>query len=138
MFALPASHRRAPNAARRLPDRIAYRLSFIVVFMFCAFDGPPKIVRLHGTGWVCQPGSPDFASLASLFPDFTGRRAIVRARLSRVSDSCGFGVPRYQFADDRDQLVRWSESKGEERLTEYRQTKNARSLDGLPGIAADD
>jgi hypothetical protein len=108
-----------------------------IVFMFCAFDGPPKIVRLHGTAAVCEPGSAEYESLASLFPAFVGRRAIVRAHLTRVGDSCGFAVPKLRYEEDRNTLVRWSESKGEERLTEYRQTKNARSLDGLPGLGVD-
>ncbi|HEY7499303.1 MAG TPA: pyridoxamine 5'-phosphate oxidase family protein [Vicinamibacterales bacterium] len=62
-----------------------------IVFVFCAFEGPPKIVRLHGTSEVYVHGSPQYDSLSSLFPDYVGSRAIVRARLTRVSDSCGFG-----------------------------------------------
>jgi len=107
-----------------------------IVFMFCAFEGPPKIVRLHGTGEVVFPDSPEYGSLGSLFPDYIGSRAIVRARLARISDSCGFGVPKYRYGGDRNTLIRWSESKGQAALTHYRQAKNARSLDGLPGIPA--
>src|SRR5947207_14079912 len=69
-----------------------------IVLMFCAFAGPPKIVRLHGTGEVVTPGSPDYESLRALFPDYPGVRGIVRVRLSRISDSCGYAVPRYEFA----------------------------------------
>lgn len=105
-----------------------------IVFMFCAFEGPPKIVRLHGTSEVHVPGSPQFDSLSGLFPAYIGRRAIVRARLTRISDSCGFGVPLYSYGGDRNTLTRWSESKGEDGLAQYRQTKNARSVDGLPGL----
>ena len=105
-----------------------------IVFMFCAFEGAPKIVRLHGTAEVYGLGSPEYDSLSSLFPVYLGSRAIVRARLTRISDSCGFAVPQYQHAGDRNTLIRWSESKGPDKLTEYRLTKNARSLDGLPGL----
>jgi Pyridoxamine 5'-phosphate oxidase len=108
-----------------------------IVFLFCAFEGPPKIVRLHGIGEVVVPDSPDYGPLSSLFPAYIGRRAIVRAHLSRISESCGFGVPQYRYAGDRNTLIRWSESKGQEALAQYRQSKNARSLDGLPGIAAE-
>jgi hypothetical protein len=108
-----------------------------IVFMFCAFDGPPKIVRLHGMAEVCFPGSPPYDSLRSLFPEYIGSRAIVRARLARISDSCGYAVPQYRYGGDRHTLMRWSESKGEDGLTHYRQAKNARSLDGLPGLAAE-
>lgn len=107
-----------------------------IVFMFCAFEGPPKIVRLHGTSEVYFLGSPQFDSLSSLFPAHIGSRSIIRARLTRISDSCGFGVPRYSYSGDRDTLTRWSESKGSAALAQYRQTKNVRSLDGLPGLTS--
>jgi hypothetical protein len=106
-----------------------------IVFMFCAFEGPPKIVRLHGTAEAYFPGSPRYDSLSSLFPASIGSRAIVRARLARSSDSCGYAVPQYRYGGDRNTLVRWAESKGEDGLTQYRHTNNARSLDGLPGVA---
>jgi pyridoxamine 5'-phosphate oxidase-like protein len=105
-----------------------------IVFMFCAFEGPPQIVRLHGTAEVCGLGSAQYDALSSLFPAYVGSRAIVRAHLTRISDSCGFGVPQYRHVGARNTLIRWSESKGPDALTQYRQTKNTRSLDGLPGL----
>lgn len=107
-----------------------------IVFMFCAFEGPPKIVRLHGTSEVFFLGSAQYDLLSPLFPACPGGRAIVRVRLARISDSCGYAVPQYRFTGQRDTLVRWSESKGQDGLTEYRRAKNRRSLDGLPGIEA--
>jgi hypothetical protein len=107
-----------------------------IVFMFCAFEGPPKIVRLHGTSEVVFPDSADYGSLRSLFPAYAGGRAIVRAHLARISESCGFGVPQYRYTGDRNTLIRWSESKGQAALAQYREAKNARSLDGLPGVPA--
>lgn len=106
-----------------------------IVFMFCAFEGAPKIVRLHGRSEVLPTDSPEFLTLAPRFPEHPGRRAIIRARLTRISGSCGYSVPRYDYAGDRDALVRWSASKGPEGLRQYRREKNARSLDGLPGLA---
>jgi len=104
-----------------------------IVFMFCAFDGPPKIVRLHGRGESLVPGSPEFSRLRNRFPELPGVRGIVRARLGRISDSCGFAVPRYDFVGERDTLLRWAESKGPEGLARYRKERNASSIDGLPG-----
>jgi hypothetical protein len=106
-----------------------------IVFMFCAFEGPPKIVRLHGTSEVLLEGMPEYELLRPLFPEYPGRRAIVRARLVRVSDSCGYAVPRYDYVAERDTLTRWSEAKGVEGLARYRAEKNSLSLDGLPGLA---
>jgi hypothetical protein len=105
-----------------------------IVFMFCAFDGPPRVVRLHGIGEVLMAESSEYESLAPLFPEYPGYRAIIRTTLRRISESCGYGVPQYQYAGDRDRLVRWSESKGPEGLRQYRRQKNARSLDQLPGL----
>ncbi len=105
-----------------------------IVFMFCAFTGPPQIVRLHGKGEVFTTTSPEFGKLQALFPDHPGGRAIVRASLLRVGSSCGYAVPRYDYSDQRSTLVDWAESKGIEGLAEYRRQKNARSLDGLPGL----
>jgi hypothetical protein len=106
-----------------------------LVIMFCAFDGAPRIVRLHGTGDVLMPGSPAFELLRPQFPQpMPGLRAIIRARLTRVSDSCGFAVPLMDYRADRDTLVRWAQSKGEAGVQAYREQKNRRSLDGLPGI----
>ena len=68
-----------------------------IVFMFCAFEGPPKIVRLHGRSEVLVPDSPEFQAVASHFPEYLGPRAIIRALLTRISDSCGYGVPRYRL-----------------------------------------
>lgn len=105
-----------------------------ICLMFCAFEGPPNIVRLHGRGEVVLPDAARFAALAARFADHPGRRAIIRVDVDRVSDSCGFGVPRMALEGDRDQLVRWARSKGDDGLEEYRRTRNARSIDGLPSL----
>ena len=104
-----------------------------IVFMFCAFAGPPKIVRLHGRGEAILPASSDFAELAARFPNYPGVRSIVRVRLDRISDSCGFGVPLYDYAGEREHLVKWAGGKGAEGMARYRRERNARSIDGLDG-----
>lgn len=105
-----------------------------IILMFCALNGSPKIVRLQGTGAAVTPDQPDYATLRALFPDHPGDRAIVRVDLRRISDSCGYAVPRYDYVGERDTLNRWAESKGPEGLRAYRREKNSRSLDGLPGL----
>jgi hypothetical protein len=105
-----------------------------IVFTFCAFEGPPKIVRLHGVGEAITSSTPDYAKLAAVFPDYPGARSIIRARLTRISDSCGYAVPRFEYAAERDTLVRWAQTKGPEGLAQYRREKNIRSLEGLPGL----
>lgn len=106
-----------------------------IVLMFCAFEGKPRIVRLHGRGSVVLPDSPEFAPLAARFPPRQGVRAIIRVEVTRVADSCGFGVPLMRFEGDRSQLAEWAARKGPDGLVEYRADKNAASIDGLPGLA---
>ena len=79
--------------------------------MFCAFDGPPKIVRLHGRGTVITPDHARFDELASRFPDNAGTRAIIHIDVTRVSDF-GYAVPYFDFRGDCDILDRWAETKG--------------------------
>ncbi len=105
-----------------------------IVIMFCTFDGPPRIVRFHGRGEVVEPGDPDFDDLLSRFPEYPSARSVVRVECARISDSCGFGVPLYDFRGDRSQLPAWAERKGAEGLSAYQQAKNSVSLDGLPGL----
>ena len=103
-----------------------------VTFMFCAFEGQPKILRLYGRGRVVRPPSAEWENLSPLFPALPGARQVVVADVTRVQTSCGFGVPRMTFVDDRDALVRWAEGKGDEGLRHYREQKNRTSIDGLP------
>lgn len=105
-----------------------------VCLMFCAFAGPPKIVRLHGRGEAILPGDPRFPELAEHFPARPGVRSVVRVAVERVSDSCGFGVPLMAHQHDREQLPRWAQRKGEAALAEYRREWNSASIDGLPAF----
>lgn len=105
-----------------------------LVLMFCAFNGPPKIVRLHGQGEVVDPKHRDYAKLSEEFPTFTGLRCFIRLRCERISDSCGFGVPLFEYQGQRSQLVDWAASKSIDDLRSYQQRMNRTSIDGLPGI----
>lgn len=105
-----------------------------IVVMFCAFQGAPKILRLHGRGRVVEPADGEFASLRVLFPEFAGTRAIIVVAVRRVAESCGFGVPLLKYDGEREQLQVWARSKGPRGLEQYRAEKNRASLDRLPGV----
>jgi hypothetical protein len=105
-----------------------------IVLMFCAFDGRPNIVRLHGQGHVITAEEPGFEALCGMFPPNPGTRAVVRVSVTRVSTSCGFAAPLMDYLGTRDTLDRWAASKGSEGLDEYRSVKNAYSIDGLPAL----
>jgi hypothetical protein len=105
-----------------------------IVIMFCSFDATPRTLRLHGTGTVYHLGSAGFDGYRPLFGAFAGVRSIIRVKVKRIADSCGFSVPVYEFKSGRDALVRYWEDKGPQGVKEYQETVNARSLDGLPGL----
>jgi hypothetical protein len=109
-----------------------------VVVMFCAFEGPPQIVRLHGRGRVVTRGKAEWPSWSGRFADRPGVRAVVVVDVERVSSSCGFAVPGYDYAGDRDLLSRWAERKSDDELRSYRAEKNGVSIDGLPGLPPSD
>lgn len=106
-----------------------------IVLMFCAFDGPPKIVRLHGQGRVVEPHSGEFPDLAAQFPKYESTRSIIVVEVTRISHSCGFGVPLMKYEGERGQHFSWAQKKGVDGLREYKQQKNRRSIDGLPGLS---
>ncbi|HSJ95781.1 MAG TPA: pyridoxamine 5'-phosphate oxidase family protein [Myxococcota bacterium] len=107
-----------------------------IALLFCAFEGPPRIVRLQGRGTVVEPGDPEFAALRGRFDEHEGVRAVIRVECTRISDSCGYGVPRMDYQGDRDQLAAWARRKGPDGLRAYRAKNNARSVEGLPGLRA--
>ena len=106
-----------------------------IVLMFCAFQGPPNIFRLYGQGRVVEAHEAEFAELAGWFASCENARAIVVVELTRVTDSCGYGVPLFKYEGEREQLHAWARHQGPEGLKAYRQVKNRRSIDGLPGVA---
>lgn len=108
-----------------------------IVIMFCAFSGPANIVRFHGTGEVIEPHHPDFAGLRTRFPDYPGVRSIIRVNVARISDSCGYGVPKYDYVGQRDTLIKHCDHLGPDGVRAYQLEKNSRSLDGLPGVAVE-
>jgi hypothetical protein len=109
-----------------------------IVIMFCAFDGPPKVLRLYGRGTVIEPGEAGFQEWRSHFPDLPGIRSVVVVALERIADSCGYGVPRYRYEGERTQLIDWARRKGPSGLAQYRANNNAQSIDGLPGTRSRD
>jgi len=105
-----------------------------IVLMFCAFQGPPRILRLYGRGSVIEPGHPEFQSLANRLPGHEGARAVITVEISRIADSCGFGVPLLKYEEQRSQLATWSQKLGPAGLEKYRRERNCRSIDSISGL----
>jgi hypothetical protein len=106
-----------------------------IVLMFCAFQGPPNILRLYGKGRTVELHEPEFATLQANFPVYESMRAIIVIELTRIADSCGYGVPLLKYEGERPHIAAWACKKGPDGLKAYRQEKNRRSIDGLPGIS---
>jgi Pyridoxamine 5'-phosphate oxidase len=109
-----------------------------ITLMFCAFTGPPNIVRLSGRGSAVLPSSPSFAPLVAGFPAHPGVRSVIRVDVTRVADSCGYSVPRMSLDSERDILDLHNAKKGGEKLAAYRVDRNATSIDGLPAWPLDE
>ena len=102
--------------------------------MFCAFEGPPKILRLYGKGEVLEKNSTGFADLQSYFPAYKSARSIIKIKVFRVQDACGYAVPVLEFKQERDILDKWAENKGTAGVEAYIRANNATSIDGLEGL----
>jgi hypothetical protein len=114
-----------------------------IVIMLCAFEGPPRILRLHGRGEVVVASDSRFEQLAELceFPEPStpeARRAVVLVEVERIADSCGYGVPLMKHEGDRPHMALWAAKKvrvgGSEALADYQREKNSVSIDGLPAV----
>jgi hypothetical protein len=104
-----------------------------ITIMFCAFDGPARVVRLSGRGRVVTCEEPEFREHAAPFAVLPGSRAVITVDLDRVADSCGYGVPRMELVEQRARLLATLAAKGEAGLVEYRAERNASSIDGVAG-----
>jgi hypothetical protein len=107
-----------------------------ITVMWCAFAGPPKIVRVHGRGEPVFPDDPRFADLVAQFEvdPMLGLRSVIVIEAERISDSCGYGVPFMDYVGERSTMRQWADNKGPEKIAKYQLEKNSTSLDGLPGL----
>ncbi|QBA63597.1 pyridoxamine 5'-phosphate oxidase family protein [Muriicola soli] len=102
-----------------------------ITLMFCAFEGPPQILRLYGQAKVYHPHDVEFSTLYSNFEEIPGSRQVFEVNVDLVQTSCGMGVPLLEYQGERDDLVAWADNLGEEGLAEYKKKKNTKSLEGL-------
>ena len=105
-----------------------------LTFMFCAFEGPPLILRLYGRGRVLPRGGQDYAKLLEERfggDEPIGARQMVRLDVEMLQTSCGYGVPTYAYAGERPSLDNWAGAEDRD-LVAYRAEKNMVSLDDLP------
>lgn len=100
--------------------------------MFCSFSEKPLILRLYGHGRIIHSRDEEWQTFYSLFTPVPGERQIVVIHVDSAQTSCGFGVPLYEFKEERQTLIDWAKKKGEDGIYEYWKAKNLTSIDGLP------
>jgi hypothetical protein len=106
-----------------------------LTLMFCAFDGPPLILRLYGSGRAIKRGGAEYARLLAVEYggiEPPGARQMIALDVELVQTSCGYGVPHLNYVGERPSLSKWAEKKGDVELEAYRHQYNERSIDGLP------
>ncbi len=109
-----------------------------MTLMWCAFTRAPIILRAYGTARTIHPRDAEWEALAAHFPPQPGMRQIYDVAIDMVQKSCGYAVPFFDHAGERDTLKRWTEGKGEEGLRTYWAERNALTLDGAPTGISDD
>ncbi|WP_248961902.1 pyridoxamine 5'-phosphate oxidase family protein [Sphaerisporangium perillae] len=109
-----------------------------ITIMFAAFSGPPNILRLSGRGQVVTPHDEGFDGLLKHFGPHPGVRSVIVVECDRIADSCGYAVPFMSFDEDRPLLDEWAQRKDVQQKRAYRAKHNRESVDGLPGLSADE
>jgi hypothetical protein len=111
-----------------------------LTIMFCGFESVPMILRLYGQGRSLWRGTPEYAALLETAygnQETPGARQIIRLDVEMVQTSCGYGVPLFDYKEERRTLRNWAEKKGEDGIAEYWGTRNVLSIDGFEtGVAA--
>ncbi|WP_030908587.1 pyridoxamine 5'-phosphate oxidase family protein [Streptomyces sp. NRRL F-5126] len=111
-----------------------------ITLMWCAFDGPPNIVRVHGRGEPVFRDDARWAGLLARFPGIDptrhGLRAIIVVAAEKIRDTCGYAVPFMTYDEDRPLHGSRFARETDESLDAYFHKKEhiATSIDGLPGL----
>lgn len=103
-----------------------------LTIMMCSFDVKPLILRLYGRGEVVRPNHPDWDKYLNLFKEYPGQRQIILLHIESLQTSCGYGVPRYDFKEERETLAKFGAKHSPEEISAYINKKNTTSIDGLP------
>ncbi|MEM9621069.1 MAG: pyridoxamine 5'-phosphate oxidase family protein [Pseudomonadota bacterium] len=103
-----------------------------MTLMWCAFAGPPRILRVYGTAQVIHPRDPAWQACAELLPAPLGARQYFKVAIDLVQTSCGYAVPLMDYTEDRKALTLWADKRGPDGIETYWRDRNQVSIDGLP------
>ena len=114
-----------------------------ICVMFCSFEGPPRILRLHGRGEPVFPEDPRFGDLVDrlAFEEATqpeARRSVILVHVERIADSCGYDVPLMDYVGQREHhpkaVAKRVRTMGADGYVDFARNRNAESIDGLPAV----
>lgn len=103
-----------------------------MTIMWCAFEGPPRILRIYGKADTIHPRDSEWQTCTEKLPPQLGARQYFRVHIEMVQTSCGYAVPQMDFTEDRKVLSMWSEKRGQDGIEQYWRDTNQTSIDGLP------
>lgn len=101
-----------------------------ITLMFCAFEGEALILRIYAKAEILHERDEKFKEYLDLFPYKNAARQIFTVSIESVNNSCGMGVPLYDFTAHRDELITFYDSHTKEEHIEYMKKKNVKSFDG--------
>jgi len=103
-----------------------------MTLMFCSFEKEPMILRLYGQASVVHRRDHQWQQCSEMFPEYIATRQFFILNIDLVQTSCGFSVPFFEYQGEREQLLEWSEKKGQQGIEDFWRERNQISLDGLP------
>ena len=109
-----------------------------ITLMWCGFETRPMILRTYGTARTLHPRDADFEGLNANFPPALGARQLFDLRIEMVQSSCGYAIPFFDHAGERDVLTKWNESKGQDGIQTHWDLKNRVTIDGMPTYIMED
>jgi len=103
-----------------------------MTLMFCSFVREPLILRLYGTARAVHARDAEWTELIGFFPPLRGARNVFVLEVDLVQTSCGYGVPEFEFVQQRELMDSWAAKKGPDGLASYQNEHNLVSIDGFP------
>jgi hypothetical protein len=102
-----------------------------ITLMFNNFQQPANILRIYGRGMPVLPQDDGWRDLASHFTLLPGTRQIFVIDVESVQTSCGWGVPKMTFEEERDTLKK-AHRQSDPQEWAAKMAKRTASIDGLP------
>lgn len=101
-----------------------------MTIMFCAFEGDANILRLYCKAKAIQEKDEAWNEYIKEFSLIRAARQIFDIEILKVNNSCGMGVPLYDFVSQRKELSDYYDNSTKGEHIEYMKKNNQTSFDG--------